>query len=829
MIKKKKLFNLTFIVLSIFGICFGIMALCFEIINVSQRTKKDFDFSKSVKKRVLFLASYSAAYYPTNSVLQGMLSAFFDKNDVILNDTEFMDARRYNKEENYDLFYKMLKYKLSHHEPYLAIMLGGDEALNFALKYQDELFAGIPMVFFAVRNEEFALKAHENPLITGEVLHHSMNETLDLAIKLYPNAKSIVAIYDDAFASRGDVQQFFALKKDFPSFLFRGLNTSTLSLEKLGEELRNCDSDDIILFLDASWGPNNVHYERAFISDFIMKNVKMPIFCIQDEWVKNGFLGGAISDFYKMGRQVAATTKRVISGEKPKDIPVTFAAHSKFCFNYDTVKKFNINMQNLPADSLFLNRSESYWKTYKKSLLPIICILVSLAIILAVSGIAYNDKKSYAYKLQKSRLQLLHSARHDFLTGLANRHYAHSTLQNLIKEKKEISLLLIDIDNFKSINDFFSHTCGDEVLKEVARRLQGIAQSGDYFVSRFGGDEFLAIYKNGILTGEDSEVEKFKQALDGEFVTDNKRIIIHSSIGVATTANLLEEDDDMVAFADFALYYAKNNGRNMISFFNAIMNDEIKKQKKLAEIVEDACQNDGFTVLYQPQMNAQTGQIHGYEALVRLKDSYISPADFIPVAEKNGFIGKIGRIVTKKVIQQIVQWRDEKLPLYTVSINYSSGQMGDAEYVQYLHNLLIENEINPQLIKIEITESLCMKNTRQAMSLFNNFSQIGVKLALDDFGTGFSSLSYLTYLPVDTVKIDKTMTDTYLIDGKDDFIENIISLVHSLGMKLTAEGVEQQWQYDRLKKFQCDSIQGYFFSRPITGEVVCESLHDGRF
>ena len=115
------------------------------------------------------------------------------------------------------------------------------------------------------------------------------------------------------------------------------------------------------------------------------------------------------------------------------------------------------------------------------------------------------------------------------------------------------------------------------------------------------------------------------------------------------------------------------------------------------------------------------------------------------------------------------------------------------------------------------------------MSLFNNFSQIGVKLALDDFGTGFSSLSYLTYLPVDTVKIDKTMTDTYLIDGKDDFIENIISLVHSLGMKLTAEGVEQQWQYDRLKKFQCDSIQGYFFSRPITGEVVCESLHDGRF
>ena len=829
MVKKMKILNLALVMLSVVCICIGIAILCHEIIQTYPNSEHD-SISKVVSNRVLFISSYGATFYPMDAVKQGRDSALFLPDNMILTDTEYMDTRKYDNSISTDLFYKQLKYKLAHHEPYKAIILGGDNALRFALEHQEELFHNIPMVFFAIHDIDLAIQANNTPFVTGNYEKFSIADTLNVAIGLYPEAKNVVALHDNTMAGKGDMQQFLDLQRQYPSYTFTTLNTSILSLFEIAERLKQLDDDDILLVLSVNEGMNNKYYSTKYVTKFINKYSKIPAFCIEEEGIKNGFLGGVVFDYYGASKKVALIVKSIIADNSSVSmLPMEFDSKEQICFNYNELKRFQISKKSLPDGIVLVNEPLSYWKIYRSSLKPILLILISLSIIIAISIFEYNKKKLYAFELQKSRKKLLHAARHDFLTGLPNRHYAHYTLENSLRAKQEFSLLVIDIDNFKSINDFFSHACGDAVLKEVARRLQEIAQSGGYFVSRFGGDEFVAIYKGELLTAESKEIVRFKSMLDGDFEIDNKHIVIHSSIGVATTSDLLEEDDDIVAFADFALYSAKHNGRNAVSFFDSKMNDEIKKQKKLAEIVELACQNDDFTVLYQPQMNAQTGQIHGYEALVRLKDSYISPADFIPVAEKNGFIGKIGRIVTKKVVQQMVQWRNEGLPLYTVSINYSSGQMGDVEYVQYLHNLLVENKINPQLIKIEITESLCMKNTRQAMHLFDTFSQIGVKLALDDFGTGFSSLSYLTYLPVDTVKIDKTMTDTYLIDGKDDFIENIISLVHSLGMKLTAEGVEQQWQYNKLKEFHCDSIQGYYFSRPITGEVVCESLHDGRF
>lgn len=828
MVRKKKFLSLVLMILSSFCICLGIGYVCKEAITASRAPKKENVSRGTARPQMLFIGSYSATYYPTDAVKRGIGDALRPKGMRF--DSEYMDTRKYDVNISTDLFYKSLKYKLENREPYKAVILGGDNALKFALEHQNELFKNVPLVFFDVHDIDLAIEANKTPFVTGEFEKYSVSDTIDFAISLYPKATSITAIHDGTIMGKGDMMQFLALQKYYPNFSLKTLNVSEISSEQFAQRLHALGESDILIFLTTSKNSKGIFYSADYISDFIKKNVSIPVFSTFEECIKTGFFGGAVFDFYNAGKNAAQSALDVISGEKVASNPVDFSASTCLYLNYDEIKRFRIDLKKIPNKNVVIfNQPDSYWEKNKKSLYPVIMILVSFTIIIFLTGYQYKSKKSYAYELQKSRRKLLYSSRHDFLTGLANRHYAHEVLEELQKSKKEFSLFLIDVDNFKSINDFFSHSCGDSVLREVARRLEKIAENRDYFVSRYGGDEFFVIYKKGILTAEDTEIVEFKKALDGEFITDSKRIIIRTSIGVATSANVYSEDDDIISFADFALYTAKKNGRNMTAFFDAKMSDEIKKQKKLAEIVENACQNEAFVVLYQPQMSAKTKQIQGYEALVRLKDSYISPADFIPVAEKNGFIGKIGRIVTKKVVQQIVKWREEKLPLYTVSINYSSGQMGDVEYVQYLHNLLQENEINPQLIKIEITESLCMKNTRQAMHLFESFSQIGVKLALDDFGTGFSSLSYLTYLPVDTVKIDKTMTDTYLVDGKDDFIENIISLVHSLGMKLTAEGVEQQWQYDKLKEFQCDSIQGYFFSRPISGEVVCESLHDGRF
>ena len=186
----------------------------------------------------------------------------------------------------------------------------------------------------------------------------------------------------------------------------------------------------------------------------------------------------------------------------------------------------------------------------------------------------------------------------------------------------------------------------------------------------------------------------------------------------------------------------------------------------------------------------------------------------------NGFITKIGRIMTEKVVKQMASMRDDGIPLHRFAINYSAGQIVDTGYVSFLRSLLETYDIPPGMIEIEITESLYLGKDQDSASLFTQLEELGVGLALDDFGTGYSSISYLTYVPVGVVKIDKTMVDIYLHDGKDVLIKNIINMVHSLGMKLIAEGIEEEWQYQKLKKFNCDVIQGYYFSKPMRGSDV---------
>lgn len=233
--------------------------------------------------------------------------------------------------------------------------------------------------------------------------------------------------------------------------------------------------------------------------------------------------------------------------------------------------------------------------------------------------------------------------------------------------------------------------------------------------------------------------------------------------------------------------------------------------------------NDGFYMVYQPQVDIQKGTVSGTEALVRLKKEQISPGLFIPVAEKEGFIRRIGRITTRLVIEQIVRWREAGEPLYPVSINYSSSQLGDAGYVDYLLGLMKKNHIPSSLIKLEFTESMFFKNNHVTKQLLKKLQDAGISLSLDDFGTGYSSLKYLTYIPVDYLKLDKSIIDSYLTEEaheKEYFIRDIISLAHDLGKKIVVEGVETAWQAKRLKAFGCDIIQGYYYSRPLSPEEI---------
>jgi EAL domain-containing protein (putative c-di-GMP-specific phosphodiesterase class I) len=253
------------------------------------------------------------------------------------------------------------------------------------------------------------------------------------------------------------------------------------------------------------------------------------------------------------------------------------------------------------------------------------------------------------------------------------------------------------------------------------------------------------------------------------------------------------------------------------------MNEQIKKSN-IENVLRDAIENDGFKMVYQPQVDVKTGQIYGYEALLRLKASNLSPAEFIDIAEKNGTIIKIGRIVTEKVIEQLYEWKSAGLDIKPVAINFSANQLQDGDYILFINELLKKKDIDAKYLEIEITENIFLENKQATLIFLEQVHKMGIKIAIDDFGTGYSSLNYLTFLPVNIIKLDRSLNMKFLEIENVKVMDSLISLFHSLGLTVIAEGIETADQVKRLKKANCDYIQGYYFSKPVEADQV-PSIH----
>lgn len=441
--------------------------------------------------------------------------------------------------------------------------------------------------------------------------------------------------------------------------------------------------------------------------------------------------------------------------------------------------------------------------------------------------------------LIKSQRRVIYAYEYDGLTGLLNRDTAMSKFEKLLADTKSYSVVIIDLDNFRIINESYGHEIGDIVLKVISGRIRNICQQDamSRFVARYSGDEFLMIVKNRKLTADDALVREvlascnqpipLKELMQTETILPGDKIeslVTYLGVGIAVSDGK-SSFRRLVQNAVVAINTAKKAGSNSACVYEEAMQEDVHRNNRIRDLLLDAMKNDGFYMLYQPQIDIQKGTVSGTEALVRLKKERISPGLFIPVAEKEGFIRRIGRITTRLVIEQIVRWREAGEPLYPVSINYSSSQLGDAGYVNYLLQLMEKNHIPSSLIKLEFTESMFFNNNHVTQQLLKKLQDADISLSLDDFGIGYSSLKYLTYIPVDYLKLDKSIIDSYLTEeaeaeGKDRFIRDVISLAHDLGKKIVVEGVETAWQAKRLKSFGCDIIQGYYYSRPISPEEI---------
>jgi diguanylate cyclase (GGDEF)-like protein len=419
---------------------------------------------------------------------------------------------------------------------------------------------------------------------------------------------------------------------------------------------------------------------------------------------------------------------------------------------------------------------------------------------------------------QKNYINFL--AEHDPLTNLPNRRMFNEKLAQSIENGKRGTVLLLDLDNFKAMNDTLGHLFGDKVLKHLSQKLEAMAGS-DLFISRFGGDEFMLLYE----MNENNEdimdlIKRLFAAINEKFQIDQIEVKIEFSIGVSMFPKDSMDMNELIKYADMALYDVKGSSKNGYSFYNNVMAEQLIFRQSVKNILRDAIDNDGFKVLYQPQVAIPNGEVIGYEALLRLKKSGISPADFIAIAEEDGMIIEIGRIVTELVLKQMYDWKEKGLVLKPVSINFSTIQIQDHEYKEFLLEKLEKYEIDPKLIVIEITESIFLENKETTIVFLNELRSYGIKIAVDDFGTGYSSLSYLTFLPIDAIKLDRTLNIKFLELENISVMDSLISLAHSLNLKVVAEGIEEKEQVKRLIVGKCDVIQGFYFCGPLEAEDV---------
>lgn len=411
-------------------------------------------------------------------------------------------------------------------------------------------------------------------------------------------------------------------------------------------------------------------------------------------------------------------------------------------------------------------------------------------------------------------------ANHDYLTKLPNRMQFMGVLEKELKIESHGTILLFDIDNFKSINDTLGHMYGDKLLILVAERLCAIADQ-KMMIARIGGDEFLILLKEvSDLEEINRYILKIKHAFEEPFNFDNIENHIQFSMGITRYPKDSTNLDHLLMNADTAMYKVKQNGRNNYVFYQDNMKQEVEEKRYVERILRSAMDEDGFVLFYQPQVHATTGEVAGFEVLLRLKDYHINPGIFIPIAEESGLIIQIGRWVAREAFSQVAQWRKEGLAEKVISINYSSKQLRDVDYVNYLNELSSEFQVDPHFIEIEITEGILLENNIPTLEFLEQLKKFGYQIALDDFGTGFSSLNYLTYIPVDKIKLDKSINDKFLDMDNTTVIDSLISLSHGLNLVITAEGIEDWRKYTKLRDGGCDYIQGYLFSKPVSAETA---------
>lgn len=515
------------------------------------------------EKRVLFISSYSYAWDTVQIQIQGIAENIGD--NVVL-DYEFMDTKRVDDEESARLFYEGLAYRMANVAPYDVIILGDDAALKFALEQRDGLFAGIPLVFEGINDEDLIAKADTYPMVTGVVEKLSLEKNIEFGLQINPTAKKVVAILDDTITGEAERKRFYSVASKYPELEFSEINTSQLTSSHLRTSLKAVSKDSILIYVVMTVDASGKQYTNAESVELLANYANVPAIRMVDGGIGSGLLGGNVVSMYKSGQIAAEMAWKILNGADADAIDIVTDSPNIYCVDANVMEKFNISLKVLPEGTEILNRKDTFYEKYGAVFVPGVIIITILTTVIIYGVFDIRKRKRLTEQLAEVSRIMESASQHDFLTGIPNRNKLMQDLTEIIEDKTPCVVIMVDIDDFKSINDTLGHSAGDEALQHLGGRLKEM-QSQILTPYRYAGDEFIIVLKSSQEKLVQKTVYECQQIFFKPFQLAGQKRNVYGSIGVASYPKDATELEQLINCADEAMYHVKKSGKNDFAFY----------------------------------------------------------------------------------------------------------------------------------------------------------------------------------------------------------------------------------------------------------------------
>ena len=785
--------------------------------------------------------------------------------------------------------------KMQDHGRYSAVVCIDDEALYYVEAVHELLFAQTPVVFVGVSDASHAQRAFELGYATGVMEACDAAGVVKAAKQMQPDAKHLVVLTDNTATGLGDRTQFEKAAStsgtdssnnkavsistsdgsgtalSFGNLTVDYLNASTMTRAELGKQLSSASSEDIIIYLDANTDAAGNAYNASQTAYFVSAAATQPVYAVGFGGVGEGFIASTVVDYEKAGERAGEIVVMILNGTRPADIPVETFTSEGMVFDEQALSNAGISTSALPASATLINQAGqastnkmSMLDSLRSIFLPISLLVLGIACIAAFVFLGYRRTANEVAEVVAQRNTLERRFYTDSLTDMPNMQwltaYAASDASKRVRSVLEVALLdLDDLDKLHGVDT------ADVVVKTLAKRLNGI---DSIFLVRPNRSDFLLGFDVDLQRGS-APLDEVERVLRAPVKVGESAIAVSPCIGVLNRERGMSIEE-MVAGVDLAIRQAEPTGAGgEVVFYENDMRVAEEHKYDISSLLKKAIANDDLSVLYQPQIELATNEVVGYEALVRLRGDKYPPEQFIPIAEANGQIVELDRMVARKVVQQLATWKKRKQRIRPVSINFSYGQLCDEDFVSYLTTLLEEYGVARKLLRVDIKESLFVNDMAKARSFVDELYKAGFGIAIDGFGAGYTSVPRVMHIPVDAVKLDRSLTEGLLAHASDssvlasatadvdevsaaeassasaapssmsaaatsapdtasgaatsaadEAITSLINLVHEAGKIVVVEGVETLQQLEVCRDKGCDVVQGFFFSEPLLPESV---------